>query len=58
MIAKELESKSFKDSVMAAYIDNWWSNVNLEYILDETDKYEAYAKQLYLTGQIELYSLI
>ncbi len=44
---------------MAAYIDNWWSNVNLEYILDETDKYEAYAKkQLYLTGQIELSSLI
>ena len=48
MIAKELESKSFKDSVMAAYIDNWWSNVNLEYILDETDKYEAYAKTVIL----------
>lgn len=40
---------------MDAYIDNWWLGVKSEYAQDESDKYKAYAKQLFLIGQIELF---
>ena len=47
-IADHLKDKAFKDSVMAAYVDNWWLGVKTEYAQDETDKYKAYAKTIIL----------
>lgn len=48
IIADELKSKAIRNSVMAAYIDNWWNDIHLEYEHDETDKYNAYAKSVIL----------
>lgn len=48
VIAEHLKMAAFRDSVMAAYIDNWWIGVKSEYEHDETDKYKAYAKSIIL----------
>lgn len=48
IIAERLKANAFKDSVMAAYIDNWWLSVKSEYAQDELDKYKAYAKTIIL----------
>ncbi len=48
IVADHLKACAFRDSVMAAYIDNWWSNVHTEYEHDESDKYKAYAKSIIL----------
>ena len=48
LIANELKASSRRDSVMSAYIDNWWSDVRSEYENDESDKYRAYAKSIIL----------
>ena len=48
IIAGKLKTASFRDAVMAAYIDNWWLGVKSEYEHDETDKYKAYAKTIIL----------
>ena len=47
-IAEHLKDKAFRDSVMAAYVDNWWLGVKTEYAKDETDKYKADAKEIIL----------
>lgn len=48
LIAEHLKLSAFKDSKMAAYIDNWWYSVKTEYEQDEFDKYRAYAKTIIL----------
>lgn len=48
IIAETLKAAGFRDSVLAAYIDNWWLNVKSEYEHDEKDKYKAYAKTIVL----------
>lgn len=48
IIAEYLKVKSFRDTVMEAYIDNWWSFVKIEYDKDEIDKYKAYSKTIIL----------
>lgn len=48
VIAESLKTASFRDAVMASYIDNWWIGVKSEYEHDETDKYKAYAKTIIL----------
>lgn len=48
IIAEKLKAASFRDAVMAAYIDNWWIGIKSEYEHDETDKYKAYAKTIIL----------
>lgn len=48
IIASGLKKAAFRDSRMAAYIDNWWLNVKAEYAQDESDKYNAYAKSIIL----------
>lgn len=48
LIADHFKSAAFRDAVMAAYIDNWWSDVRSEYEHDESDKYQAYAKSVIL----------
>lgn len=48
IIASGLKKASFRDSTMAAYVDNWWLNVKAEYAQDELDKYNAYAKSIIL----------
>ncbi len=47
-IADNLRINAFRNSIMAAYIDNWWFGVKSEYVQDETDKYKAYAKTIIL----------
>lgn len=34
------------NTVMGAFIDNWWKGIKTEYEGDETDKYSAYAKSV------------
>lgn len=48
VIADSLKKAAFRDSVMTAYIDSWWSGVKSEYEHDEIDKYKAYAKMIIL----------
>lgn len=48
IIADKLKFSALHNSVMAAYIDNWWLNVRSEYEYDETDKYKAYSKTIIL----------
>lgn len=48
LIADKLKYSACRDTVMAAYIDNWWIDICAEYEHDETDKYRAYAKSLIL----------
>ena len=48
IIAEYLKVKSFRDTIMEAYIDNWWSSVKIEYAKDEIDKYKAYSKTIIL----------
>lgn len=48
VIADSLKKAAFRDSVMTAYIDSWWSGVKSEYEHDEIDKYKAYAKTIIL----------
>lgn len=48
VIAEHLKSSAFRDTVIAAYVDNWWLSVKAEYAQDESDKYQAYAKMIVL----------
>jgi len=47
-VAEKLRRDAISDSVMEAYIDAWWMSVKHEYEKDETDKYNAYAKNVLL----------
>ena len=47
-VASCLKEAAFRDSVMSAYIDNWWRGIKAEYEKDEVDKYKAYAKNVIL----------
>ena len=46
IVAGFIRENANRDSIMEAYIDNWWKEVQLEYEKDETDKYIAYAKNI------------
>ena len=48
IVAKKLKSTAIHDTIMEAYIDNWWNNISIEYELDEHNKYTAYAKIIIL----------
>ena len=48
LVADTLRNAAVHDGEMAAYIDNWWYQVNTEYEYDENDPYKAYAKSLIL----------
>ena len=48
LIADELKSSASRNAVLTAFINNWWSEVKTEYVNDETDKYNAYAKTVIL----------
>ncbi len=48
LIADELKKKAISDSILEAYLSNWWSQVRLEYSNDENDKYSAYGKSILL----------
>lgn len=48
LVAQKHRISAFSDAIMAAYIDNWWLEVQSEYEHDETDKFQAYAKSIIL----------
>lgn len=48
VLAGHLKAAAFRNAVMSAYIDDWWTGVKSEYEHDETDKYKAYAKSIIL----------
>ncbi len=48
LVSEHLKKCALRDTVMAAYIDNWWLDVHSEYEHDEEDKYRAYAKSVIL----------
>lgn len=48
IVADRLKTAAFRDAVMAAYINNWWTGIKSEYEHDETDPYKAYAKTIIL----------
>jgi methylase of polypeptide subunit release factors len=48
IIAEHLKAYAFRNTVMAAYVINWWLGVKTEYAQDETDEYKAYAKSIIL----------
>jgi type I restriction-modification system DNA methylase subunit len=45
-VANVLQKAANENSVMSAYIDNWWKEIKTEYKGDEIDKYSAYAKSV------------
>ncbi len=47
-VAAELRREAFRNSVVAAHIESWWSDIRTEYERDETDNYTAYAKTILL----------
>lgn len=48
LVANELKICSTRNTVINAYIEQWWKEVENEYIKDENDKYNAYAKIIIL----------
>lgn len=54
LIADELKANAFRNSVIDAFIDNWWLDISSEYVKDETDKYEAYAKTVVLNWALRI----
>lgn len=48
LVANELKNEAIANSVVRSYLDIWWNGVKLEYMSDENDKYEAYAKTILL----------
>lgn len=48
VIAERLKSEAYRDTMMEAYIDHWWTGIKSEYERDEEDKYRAYAKTIIL----------
>ncbi|MBR3204506.1 SAM-dependent DNA methyltransferase [Candidatus Saccharibacteria bacterium] len=48
LVADKLKEESVRNAVMEAYIDDWWNQISYEYIRDEVDKYNAYAKTILL----------
>lgn len=48
LIAKNLRSRAAHDTIMNAYIANWWHGIRTEYEHDEQDEYQAYAKTIIL----------
>lgn len=46
IVAENLKEESVKDSYIKAYIDQWWKDIKAEYLLDETDNFKAYAKNI------------
>lgn len=47
-VAKYIENEGVRNSVINASIEQWWSDIKIEYQFDETDKYKAYAKNVIL----------
>ena len=54
IVSDSLRTAAVHDSVIDAYIDNWWNSVHAEYELDERDKYKAYAKTIILNWAIRV----
>lgn len=48
MVAEHLKKESTRNSVIKASIGQWWKEVSIEYLLDETDEFKAYAKNIIL----------
>ena len=48
LIADELKKKAISDSILEAYLSNWWEQIRLEYNNDENNKYSAYGKSILL----------
>ena len=48
IVAEKLRNSAITDTIIDAYINNWWQGVESEYQNDETDRYEAYAKNIVL----------
>lgn len=48
LVSIKLRNEAVKNSIMEAFLDDWWENTRTEYIKDETDKYSAYAKTILL----------
>lgn len=48
LVSKTLEDDAIKNSIMEAYLDDWWNRTSFEYINDEQNKYDAYAKTILL----------
>lgn len=48
LIAEHLREQAKRNTVMGAFISNWWEGVKSEYVNDETDLFRAYAKSLIL----------
>lgn len=48
LVAENLRDAARHNTVVGAFISEWWSNVKSEYVYDETDRYNAYAKSVIL----------
>ncbi|WP_298841445.1 Eco57I restriction-modification methylase domain-containing protein [uncultured Clostridium sp.] len=48
IVASEIKSEAVKSVIIRSYVSNWWEEVKVEYMSDETDMYEAYAKTILL----------
>lgn len=44
LLADELKSAAVRNSIVGAYVDEWWRESHIEYQHDEVDAYVAYAK--------------
>lgn len=48
LVAEHLKNESTKNAVIGAGIHHWWLSIKAEYMLDETDEFKAYAKNIIL----------
>lgn len=49
LVADELRRKAITDAKMRSYFSVWWDEVKAEYLSDENNMYEAYAKTILLS---------
>lgn len=49
LIADEIKRQAFGNTVISAFVDNWWTDICAEYEHDEPDRYCAYAKSIILS---------
>lgn len=47
-VAKNYKKESNKNSVIGAFINQWWNDIKNEYQFDETDAFQAYSKNIIL----------
>lgn len=48
LVAEELRLQEVSDIRIKYFLDSWWSDIKIEYMLDEKNQYNAYAKTIIL----------